>query len=392
MENNKLNIKFYNHCHYKGDAKTTWQDVDSSLRVNHTYNFIEFGDDNLYPQKLLYLYENAPTHAAILKKKTSYLAAPLVNLGNDKLKYVINNHRGLQDLLTAAAMDYSIHNAFCLQIVFYKGRREIADIIYQDVSEVRRGTRPLKDGTNMQEQGVYLSMNWRYYAGEAKYNPKFYKLFDWKMLTGEDGVEVPDEPVFLYVYKPSPGRDWYPLASYQAGIKSIITEIEAVNFSQKSYENGFNPSGILQIPSELDQLGQAELERKIEDELTGTDNANRVMVVQGTGEDVVTWTPFNESPDYSGFLDMKKENQDLIVTAHELPSGELIGNSIGTASLGGDANKLAVAAKEYYNRTIKPQRTFIYDTFDKLINKGMNIDYTIETEENLNYETNTEEK
>lgn len=356
-------------------------DFSNRVWLNSDQTWINWGNDNLFPESLIWLYENSATHRGILNKKASYTAGSrLLNIEGveDKLDS-INKKQGLYNLIQKIALDYHLFGGFCLQIQFYKNRKQISDIIYQDFTQVRRGFN--KVGNDDYEKGVYITQDWE---RRTRYKPTYHRQFGWDMLdTGSK------ETTFLYAYKDAPGREWYPVPQYAGGINSIYSEIESQSFIKNQFKNNFQPSGFLRMPitpSEEEQMAIREQFAQSQ----GSDGAGEVIVLFGEADEVIEWTPMVNTFDVAGINDAQERVQRMIVTAHELSSPTLIGLPSGP-SLAGDGSTIQVAAQEFYNQTIKPAQTEIFTVINRLLS-GMEIDYKVQTENNYTYITNVNEQ
>jgi len=386
---NLQNIELLNSCPRQGPDPS---DFNSRVKLSVGQNWIDFGTDNAFLEKLVELFENSPTHGAIINKKTNYTAGESLVVENEETERQLaklNSEKGLFRLIKAAARDYHLFGGFCLQVIFYRNRRAIKDILYHDFTQVRRGFSPDTEGLTKEEiregkrkQGVWITQNWQ---RKYRYRPQFYELFNQKMLTGE--MEIPTEPVFLYFYKDTPGREWYPLPDYHAGISAIFSEIEAQSFIFHQFKNSFNPSGILRLPNRGDASTQQQTKQQLQEDLQGSVNVGRLISV--FEDDEVEWIPISDTMRMDGLLEIQDRNQRMIITAHEITSPALVGLPSGP-SLGGDGTTIDAAAQEFYNMTILPAQTQIFETIDLLL-KHSDIDYQIEIIESYLYIKNKNE-
>lgn len=359
-------------------------DFDSRVQLSPTSDYIEFGGDNLFPEKLVYLYENSPTQSSIINKKTKYAAGKRVVTNdpiNRKRVSHVNNGRGLHSLIKNLQKDYQIHNGFCIQVLFYKNLRKIKDIIYQDFTQVRRGFSPETNDDGTKDQGVWITPSWE---RRWQYLPKYYDYFREEFLTGE--LPIPDKPVFLYFYEDQPAREWYPLPKYNSAIQAIFSEIEGQSYIYHQFKNSFNPSGVLKLPTLPSAEGQEKVKRQIRDDMQGTENAGRIFATFGDKDEQIEWIPFSNTVDHSGVLDLQERNQRMIITAHELSSPTLVGLP-GGASLGGDGGTIESAAREFYNMQILPDRETVLNEINKLV-INMRDPFQYDIEESYLYEQN----
>lgn len=372
----------------KRKDRLNFTDFDGIIKKYPDKPWIYWGLDNLVPEKLVYLYENSPTNKSIIDKKTDYTTGgALLNTPDELETEDIDYGKGFYNFLYKLTRDYFLYGGFCIQVVFYKHQRRIKKLIYQDFASVRNGFSRTKNEEGLYDQGVWISDDWPGVSGfleqtyRAEHQPEFYRKFNPKMLTGE--MEIPDQPVFLYFFENAPAREWYPQPDYNAGLSAIFSEIEAQNYIRNSYENGFNPGGILRLPDQPTPEQKEEILKDAELNMKGTENTSRTFIVWGSPDEVIEYTPFQNTMDHSGVLELQDRNQRYIITAHKLTSPVLVGLPSGP-SLGGDGTTIEAAAREFFQQTIRPARTKIFTQIQKLL-KGMGIVYEIEVEESYEY-------
>jgi hypothetical protein len=350
------------------------EDINTSNRLLLDGNYVSYGYNNRLPDEILYMVENSPTHGAIIDKKAKYTAGSKI-LSSDEsfLDWAThtNNGKGLHNLLYRCAYDYHLFGGYCVQVVFFKNQRKISDIIYQDFSQVRRGFIKFENGTIF-EQDLAISMSW---DNKYKYTPSRYKYYSDDMLD----IESPNEPVFLYFYDDSAGREWYPLPTWWGAWKNILTEIEANHYILNQVLNSFHPCGFLSVPTQMPEEQKKMFSQKVKEEMSGTDNAGKIMVTFNTdSQNIIQFTPLTNTFNHSGMLDLLERNQRLILTAHQITSPALVGLPSG-ATLGGDGNTIEQASQEFYANVIQPAQSSLFVQLNKLIvGAGFDVKLSVE--------------
>lgn len=317
-------------------------------RLGGQREWVNYGDDNLLPQKMLDLNRLSVTHAAAIKKKTRYTAGSSLVYGTEALKDFCeaqDGGNGMSDLFKKITLDYWTYGGFALQVIWKKYQHEVHGFHYMDFAKLRRGFTGSPNEDREYPQVVWYSNDWsRASRGANKYyRPVCYPYFDPNEHC--DGVSI------LYHIGDTQGSDWYPLPSWFPAFIPASGEIELHNYMYWSVNRGFTPSGILRIPQRMAPANVDALKDQVKS-MSGTKNAGKILVAMAdsmtqTGSDTpVEWIPFTNNPadrDVSGYLDIWKQS---IVTAHELPSPAVAGISVSTG-LQSDAALLEIAMEKF---------------------------------------------
>jgi capsid portal protein len=155
-------------------------------------------------------------------------------------------------------------------------------------------------------------------------------------------------------------------------------EAELTNFMLANTRNSFTPSGMLKLPRMHEPESQRKEIQRIQNQMTGTGNAGRMLVTFADVDKTVEWIPFTENPgqkDVSAYLQTAREN---IIMAHRLPSPTLLGLP-GGASLGGDGGTIESASKIFHEDVILTAREKIIRNIESLLGQAgyENIKVTI---------------
>lgn len=346
--------------------------VESAPRTtNSMRGWINWGQRNDYPLQLSNLYYNSPTHKACVDFAVSAIIGNGLDYSKMSLKQeeVMPNYQETwEELLEKIALDYIIYGSYAIQIIKNKDNKTYS-FYHQSIGDVRCG---VKD-----EDGVitsyWVSSDW---TAIGKYPPVEMASFNF-----QDDEKVAQGKTYLYVYQGySPDLLYYQLPSYTGGIKAIQTEIELLRYDLRSVLNNFSASGVLT----LNQIDSDD-ERKtvldnIEAMFQGTDNANALMVMFRNNSDdkPVEFTAFDKSVNHVNLFGENNERTiERILSAHRIPSKQLIGYSSDNAQLGGTGNEMAIAFNIYNLNVGNKNRNKITDTLTKIF-KMNGIDVTLE--------------
>lgn len=332
--------------------------------------WVAYGVDNLLPNQLLELSRISPVHNNIIVAKSELITGNNITITNPeaaKWAETLDYNNGFKKIFYKSALDYITYGGFSLQILWKKYQNQIADVIFQDWSKVRIGFDEEKNEEGLYNQGVWISDRWD--RAIYKFKPCFYPYYK----TGENC----DKPSFLYFKRYTQGNDWYPLPDWFAAYNSIITETELIQFKKYNTLNSFTASGVLKLPGNVKPEMIEQFKKEIHEQMTGTHNAGKILVVTADGEKAVEWMPLNVSPEKSVTAYINEAREDIIIS-HRLPSLTLIGLR-GGASLGGDGGTIEIANEIFFENVIYPIREMIKDEYLKIFkDAGFETDIVIE--------------
>ena len=96
---------------------------------NNNSKFIDYGANNLFPQEILNLYQNAsPLFTGIINKISELING--AGFDNEDSEFIINQYgkENLNVVLPKVAIDLILFNGFYLQIIWAKNGKNIASI------------------------------------------------------------------------------------------------------------------------------------------------------------------------------------------------------------------------------------------------------------------------
>lgn len=318
----------------------------SAVARDSRQGWVSWGLKNDYPQLLLNLYNESPTHHAainfgvqsIVQNGLDYDAMKL-----DKTQIFPNTYYSWDALIRYISLDYLLYGSYAIQIIKNKDNKTFS--FYHIPMEKVRCSPYDEDA---QITSYWISSDWTALGT----NPPF----------EIDAIDMRDENVikqgkpYIYVLKNyDPTMTYYQSPLYSAGIKAIQSEAEYLNYDLKHIVNGFATAGILTLPEvETDEQKKAII-NNIQSMFQGTSNVNQVAITFRTNveDQPATWTPFSDkninTDRYEG---ANKRTISRILSAHQIPSPMLIGQpDMSNAGFSSDADKIEICYQLYQKLT-----------------------------------------
>ena len=332
----------------------------SPVTKKNSLGWVNWGTKNNYPNLLLELYQNSPTHRAAINFGVQSIVGNGVDLEAMKLKdtEVVPSYGNTWDnFMRSVALDYMLYGSYAIQVIMNNDKKTYS--FYHVPLEKVRWTPYDEDGNIT---GYYISNDW---TSIGLNPPLFIDALDF---TDDEVVEM-GKP-YLYVYRSySPTQTYYTSPHYAAAIKPIQAEIEFINYDLKSVINGFTPTGIITLPEvETDEQRQAILDN-VQRMFQGSDNANSVMVTfrNSIEEKAAEYTPFATN---NGNVDLYEASNDRtidrILAAHQIPSKSLIGLNNKKTGFNSEGAFLESAYNLYNTLTGNYNRNCIVRTMNQI--------------------------
>lgn len=345
----------------------------SPITRNSSQGWVNWGIKNNYPQLLLNLFNESPTHRASINFEVQSIVGNGVDydaMQIDKIQVVPNYQYDWNYLLRCLALDYSLYGSYCVQIILNKDRKTYS--FYHIPLEKVRWSPYDEDGV---VTSYWVSNDWSAVGN----NPPFeLPAFD---MREETRIEY-GQP-YLYVFKPySPTMEYYTSPHYAAGIKAVQSEIEFVEYDLKHIVNGFSSAGVLTLPEMEDDNQRKAVINNIQSMFQGSGNANQIAITFRTNveQQPIEWTPFT---DKGSNVDQYNGSNDRcinrILAAHQIPSPMLIGMPESRKSgFSSDADKIETAYQLYERLTGNYHRQCVIQTFNQMLKmNGVDVELIV---------------
>ena len=334
----------------------------SAVTKKSGFNYINWGIKNNYPNILLDLYNQSPTHRSSVNFAVQSILGNGVDFEQMKLngdEVVPNYAQTWDEVIKSLALDYILYGSYAIQVIMNKDGKTYS-FWHMPLDKVRWGEYD-EDG---QITSYWISNDWT----ALGQNPPF----EIDALDMREDLKIEKGKPYLYVYRTySPTMTYYTQPHYAAAIKAIQAEIEYCNYDLKNIVNGFAPSGVLTLPEvETDEQRQAII-NNVTRMFQGSDNANSVMITfRNNLEDKgVEYTPFtNSTGNVNLYADANQRVINRILAAHQIPNAALIGMpDIGNSGFSSEADKLEVSYQLYNKLTGNYNRMAVIRTLNQML-------------------------
>lgn len=312
-----------------------------SFKENRNGQWIDYGNDNLYPQYLLDVFHHKSNkHKAIVNKKVDMtVGAGIQTPTTPELGKFIKNTWGQKDLEEISIhidYDFEIMNGFALIVKWNIDGTRIASLDWMPFHKCR---------LSPDEKHILISKDWSNWR-RTENKPVEYLRFD--------PLKAKESPtqIFYYVQETN-GVEYYPLPYYSSTLTWIELDYEVGNFHLSSVRNGFMPGFILNFATGIPTMEEMETAyREFEKKYTGSENAGKFILTFSEGQDgKPELIPINLNDSDERFLMLHKEMMEEIFIGHSVTDPQLFGVRV-PGELGGKdqlLENLAIFQSTYVN-------------------------------------------
>lgn len=309
-------------------------------------DWIMFGEDNKFPEQLLYLYNKSSNHNAIVNGKCIYVFGKGFQTGD---KIVNQNGETFNDVIKKSCSDIELFGGCYVEVIWkIGGAAELRHIPFQTLRMAK------------ENNGYWYCKNWAKYTTEK---PVFIPDFN---TDDKNGVQI-------FSYKEyRPGTDIYPLPGYFGALNDIETDVEISKYNLSIIKNGMFSSKMIvfnngEPTSEIKRKIEADFKKKF----TGAENGGNFMLV--FNEDPAKAPVVNDlsTTDLDKLFDqLNKTTQAEIFSGHLVTSPMLFG-IMEPGKLGG-RNELQ-DAYEIFNNTYIGNKQKSLNSIAKILMPVVNI-------------------
>lgn len=293
-------------------------------------DYIQYGDDNCYPEYLTTLYNKSAKHNAIITGKANYIFGNGFENGDVKVNRLGET---LNDISRKSILDVEIYGGYRWEVIWNR-LGKISEIYHVDYNTIRLA----------KEGGYYYKEKWDKFNRDE---PEFIEAFN------------PNKPIGsqLFAYNEyRPGVRFYPLPTYIGCNNYIETDIEISKFHLSAIRNGMAPSKMIQFfKGEPGEEKKKEIERRLGQKFSGAENAGKFLLVfnDSNAAKSVEVTDLSASELDKQFDLLNKTTQQEIFSGHNVTSPMLFG--IKTEGQLGGATELKTAYEIFINTYAKPK-------------------------------------
>jgi predicted transcriptional regulator len=341
MENNKFAL---DRLSFAGISLPTFKE-------NKTKGYTTFGEDNLYPQKLIDLYNKSPKHNAIVNQKSSYIAGESFEIyaddtlnkakAFDKLRN-INAFEDYESFNTKISQDFELFDGYYIEVIWNRAKTEIAELYHLPFQNVRLG-----------KDCAYYSEDW----SNSREQVVEYPLFN---PTTRENKQV----YFFKMYRAGQGK--YPLPSYIGALKYIEIDVEIGNYYLSNIKNGFFAQTVIQMfkgqptPEEM-RIAKRRFKKNYQG-AEAEESGGLIIMYNEQNEKPAEITNLQPSDFDKQFQQLNDQVQEEIFVGHRVSTPVIFG--IATPGTLGQRNEIIEGYELFQTSYIEPRQKIKDSSFN----------------------------
>ena len=314
--------------------------------------FVNYGDDNLFPQYLVDLYHSSATHNALVTSIAMMIFGEGFDASDLEGRLAFDQWN-LNDELRKACLDFKIQGGFALEVNWSLDRTTIANVSHLPFENVRSGF--VNDDEKV--ESYFYSKDW----ADKREEPVELCPFNVN--------EKLDHPTQIMYVKPfSPGSYYYPKPDYIGSINYIELDKEISIYHINNIQNGMSPSFSIHFKNGIPpQEERNRIRMDIERQLSGAGNAGKFIVTYSDDpERKPDFEPFQLSDADKQYQFLSEEVTGKIMIGHRVTNPMLFGVSVPGKLGGGD--ELEASEAIFEKNVIRPARKVVEEAVKTLLN------------------------
>lgn len=321
-------------------------------------DYVFFGEDNLYPDRLIELYDSSAMHHTCIDAIKDGIFGEGISLIGDE--YINTNGETIDDVFEKIVLDYTLYQGYAVNVIWNKERTAIAEIYHLPFNNVRSG----KMDENDEVIEYYYSSHW----DNLRKNPyQTYRAFDATDNKGDNASQI------YYYLNYTPGNDTYPLPSYVAALNDITLDAKVSRFHVNNISSGLAPSLFISFKNGIPSPEQRrEVYKEIEETYAGEENAGRFFLSFSDANTAPEVTPITAAND-NYYITLEERISSRILTAHRITSPLLLGIK-DSAGFSSNAEEIKVAYAHFEGTVVEPKRKKLTTSFGYILRlAGWNV-------------------
>jgi hypothetical protein len=271
--------------------------------------YMQYGQNNDYPQYLLDLFNKSAKHNAIIRGKVNYIVGNGW-AGEEALVKKVNREESLNDLTKKVALDLELFGGAYIQVIWSVMGEQVAELWHCDYTKIR---------TNKDNTQFWYKDDWKTTRNQEK--AEIYNAFN---PANPQGVQI------LYVKEYRPGMNVYSLPGYFGALNYIESDVEVSKHVLGNAQTGFSASKLITLPNgEPSPDEKRSVSKQFDNMYTGADGKKYLLAFVND----VSRKPI---VDDLGASDLTKEDfsrvdeliQTNIFSGHQITSPDLFGIAV----------------------------------------------------------------
>lgn len=335
------------------------------IKENRVYEWVDYGEDNLYPEYLKDMYNTSPTHNAIVKTKAQMVVGEGYTIDEtfldekqriDALKIIDDIERDKYEL----SLDFQLYGAMAFEIIWSLDFSRVVEVNRIDVSKLRSGK-----------------------FDDGKVEEWFYKR-DWTDRREEEVcIEVLDKGdkehhrQIYYVSGPKVSNEYYGEPTYLSAMDWITLESQVGLYYRSLIENGFNPSVVVKFYRKpASQEERDDIVTGLKRSFGGVKRAGKAVVMFSDGKELSPdITPIEVSNVDKQFTIISDQITQKILTGERATTPELFSIMVPGQLGNGDFD---TKVKCFTKFVIQPDQRVFEDAVNNILKlNGFNIHYKL---------------
>ena len=328
--------------------------VKPEIKEEKSKGYVTNGRYNSYFHYVNDRYIGSPTNSAINNGYISWIYGKGLSAKDQSVKpqqfarlYSMLKKKDIRRVVS----DYQIQGMAYLQIIRNRDNT-ISSITHVAVDKIA----PEIANQDNEIEAYYYSNDFSDRQIEAQRIPAF-------------GVNNRPQPIEIYCIRAYQlGMEYFALPTYQSGLQFAELEEEVSNYCINHIKRGLSFGSIISIPDgyNLEDEQKAEIERKLKQKLTGSNNAGNVVIDFANGENRIEVTAIDINEAHSQWQFLSEESSRKIITAHEVVSPMLFGIK-DSAGFSSNADELGEAERQTIDRVINPKQNYIINALKDVL-------------------------
>jgi hypothetical protein len=318
-------------------------------------DWIEYGEDNDYYNWLIQRYHKSPTNNAVINNMSRLIygrGLSALNASRKPQQYAAMKALFSSEVMRATCQGTKMLGDHYLQCIYNKAHTKIEKVHFITANLVR----PAKCNKDGEIDTYYYSDNW---AEVKKFPPTAIPAFG----TSKKEIEL------LRIMPYSVGFKYFAPVDYQGCLPYTILEEEIADYLINEVQNHFSGSKVVNFnngEAATDEQ-RKQLSNRVQNKLTGSQGQKVIVSFNSNVENRTTVEdiPLNDAPDHYEFL--SKESKQKILIGHNVTSPMLVGVVTDNQGFSSNADEIDVAAKYFYNTSIKPFQDLIIEAIEKIL-------------------------
>ena len=347
-----------------------------TITEQNNKDWVQFGDDNLYPQYLLELYNGSSINNAIIKGVSSMIfgegldATDREESDTKKESWLSLNgllHNSPKDTLKCLAFDLKLFGMCYVNVIWNRPRTKIVELRHIPAQYMRSG-----------KQDAYGNINEYYYSADwentRKNKPRYYKAFDLKDRSDANQV--------LCIKDYSPGSHYYATPDYQGSTSYIQLDMEIAQFHLSNIKSGMFPSMAVNMANGIPTREERRtIERQINAKFGGSGNAGKILLTFNDGKDTAPEiVPITSNDNSESYQFLSTETTRKVLTGHRVTSPLLFGVKGDGTGFGNNADELRDSYSLFNNTVVKPFQNTLLSGLEPIFQANdINLDLFFKT-------------